>query len=192
MDQQDDIGLTLDRTQIAQLIDAAGDHPVHSVRNVMLVKLMYGHALRLTEACELKWKQLDMFHGQLILGRKSGKVIRDLNHLEMGTLRDLKGHLGRRRLDSANDYVFVGSTGEPLTPDGIRKIVTKAAAEAGLEGVNPRVLRRSAGKQVGEDTGSVDAVQSIMGVSDRKNVVAFVPGKKVKKQPSPWGELHRR
>ena len=191
MDHQDAIGLTLDHSQIGQLIDAAGDHPVHSVRNVMMVKLMYGHALRLTEACELKWKQFDMFHGRFTLGRKSGKVVRDLNHLEMGTLRDLKGHLGRRGLDRPNDYVFVGLTGEPLTPDGIRKIITKAAAEAGLEGVNPRVLRRSAGRHVGEKTGSIDEVQAIMGVRSRASVVALVPERKTKKHPSPWIEPRR-
>ena len=186
MDQDDDIGLILDRDDIGKLVDAAGEHPDHSVRNVMLVELMYGHALRLTEACELKWKQFDMFHSRLTLRRKSGTVVRNLNHLEMGTLRDLKEHLGRLGRDRPNDYVFVSSTGESLTPDGIRKIVTKAARDAGLEGVNPRVLRRSAGRHVGEKTGSVDAVQSIMGVADRKSVVSLVPERKTKKQPSPW------
>ncbi len=178
--------LALDRKSIEKLIDAAGDHPVHDVRNVMLVELMYGHALRLSEARELRWKQFDMYHCRLTLERKSGTVVRDLTRNEMGTLRDLKHLNGTLRKDGPNDHVFVGATGRRLSPDGIRKIIVKAAKRAGLEGVNPRVLRRSAGKQVGENTGSVDAVQAVMRVNDRKSVVALVPERKAKKQPSPW------
>lgn len=186
MGHNDDIGLTLNHGDIDKLVDAAGEHPTHYVRNVMLVELMYGHALRLTEACELKWKQFDMFRCQLTLDRKSGKVVRNLTHLEMGTLRDLKEHAGRAGKDRPNDYVFTGSTSEALTPDGVRKIIVKAAKAAGLEGVNPRVLRRSAGKHVAENTGSVAAVQAVMGVQDPKNVVSLMPRRKLRKQPSPW------
>lgn len=178
--------LALDRKSIEKLIDAAGEHPLNDVRNVMLVELIYGHALRLLEACNLRWKQVDMFHCRLTLKRKSGRVVRDLTQNEMGTLRDLKYQNGTLGKDGPNDHVFVGSTGKRLTPDGIRKIIVKAAKQAGLEGVNPRVLRRSAGKQVGENTGSVDAVQAVMGVSDRKSVVVLMPKRKTKKQPSPW------
>lgn len=39
----------------------------------------------------------------------------------------------------------------------------------------------------GEKTGSVDAVQSIMGVADHGSTVPLIPERRIKKQPSPWG-----
>lgn len=178
---------SLDLNAIGKLVDAAGTHPFNGVRNLMLVQLMYGHALRLVEAVNLRWKQFDMFYGRIKLERKSGTVVRNLTKLEMDSLRDLKLHDEGLGSSGPDDHVFVSSTGEPLTPDGIRKIITKAAKKAKLQGpVNPRMLRRSAGMRVGKTTGNLEAVQSVMGVKRRASVVSLMPVRKPGNQLNPW------
>ena len=177
---------SLDLDAIGRLIDAAGHSPRHGARNSLVVRLMYGHALRLKEMVELTWGQLDLFHGKLRVqrGRPDKLIVRNLSNGELSALREMREDTSNKGRD---DAVFVSNRGEALTPDGMRKILAAAAKRAKIsQPAGPRVIRRSAGIRVGTVTGSVDAVQSLMGVGMRASVVPVIPVTKQKRQSDPW------
>lgn len=177
---------TLDVETVEKLVIAASASPRHGLRNQLIVRLMYGHALRLVETVELTWGRLDMERGRLHITRcRSGEVawrnLRADDLQALGRLREGSVRTGR------DTPVFTSSSGRALTPDAVRKVITSAAEKAKIgEAVGPRLLRRSAGVRIGNVTRDVDAVKAFMGVSLRVSAVAVLPLSRSKKQADPW------
>lgn len=180
---------SLDPDTVVKLANSAGESPRHGVRNCLLIRLMYGHALRLAEIVGLTWGMLDMDEGRMRVKRRRTKEwdSRPLKPHELTALRHLCEESGR---PGKKDPVFAKSSGRPLTPDGVRKMIASAAVRAEItQPTTPRALRHAACVRVGKVTKDVDAVRAFMGAGQRGSAVSVLPVRNVKKLEHPLPRL---
>jgi integrase len=113
------------------VIEAAGRVGRQRLRDQVLLRLMYRHGLRASEARHTKWTDFDLtpgsgpktFHVRRLKG--SNDSVHTLDRDEVSALRRLKA--GR-----TSPFVFLSERGGPLSPDMIARIVERAAETAKL------------------------------------------------------------
>jgi site-specific recombinase XerD len=133
----------LTEDEVERLIrGAAGD------RDRTMILLAYRHGFRVSELIGLEWRQIDLDAGRLKVRRSknSDDSVQPLGGREIRGLRKL-----RRAQPVGARFVFVTSRGGPMTRNGFYKILAKAAAKAGLDGVHPHLLRHACGFKLVND-----------------------------------------
>ena len=130
--------LTPDEAQ--RLIATAAKRGRHPFRDKVLLRLIYRHGMRASEACDLRWVDIDLDAGTIYIRRK--KMGKDSTHTmdrdELGSLRKLFKY-------ATSPFVFTTERGGPLSVDTIQYIVRTAGEACGLPDAHPHMLRHSAG-----------------------------------------------
>ena len=132
-----------------------------SRRNQLMLRFLYETGCRVSEMCQLKWKNLKPRgeSGQVSLwgkGSKSRQVW--LTHELWQELQAFRG------LAKANDPVFPSKSGKHLAPANVRDVVTKAASRAGIsEKVSPHWLRHAHASHALERGAPIHLVQATLG-----------------------------
>jgi integrase len=131
------------------VIEAAGRVGRQRLRDQVLLRLIYRHGLRASEAKHAKWAHFDLtpgsgpktFHVRRLKG--SNDSVHTLDRDEVSALRKLKAA-------STSPFVFVSERGGPLSADMIARIVERAAQVARLGfHVHPHMLRHATGYALG-------------------------------------------
>lgn len=158
--------------EVKPLIDAA-DQGRYALRNALLIRMMYRHALRVSEVVALKWEQLNLpekvFH---VLRLKGGVgTTHPLCDPEIELLKQL---WELRSPDALSPYVFLSNRGRPLTPSAVRKIVARAGEKAGLPfPIHPHMLRHSCGYVLASKGIDTRAIQLYMGHVNIQNTTKY-------------------
>jgi type 1 fimbriae regulatory protein FimB len=157
-----------------RLIEAAGRVGRQPLRDKVLVRLIYRHGLRCSEATGARWADLDLdpgssaktFHVRRLKG--SDDSVHTLDRDEVSGLRKLKA-------DSAGSiYVFTSERGGPLSPDMVARIVARAGVTAGLGlHVHPHMLRHSAGHMLANQGTDTRLIQDFLGHRNIQNTVRY-------------------
>ena len=114
----------LTETEVSKLL-AALKRNRHGHRDWLIGLLIYRHGLRVSEACDLRWDDLDLAARTIVIRRLKGS--RDSTHyLERDEL------WGLRRLPRSRAYVFVNERGDPFKREGIGRMIQRAGIEAGI------------------------------------------------------------
>jgi site-specific recombinase XerD len=144
------------------------------IRDSTLLLMMFSHGLRVREACELKWKQLDLdnhvFH---VERRKNGRGgDHRLRGCEIRALRKLQ----RVEPHEPCDYVFRSERGAELKPRGVQQIVERVTKLAGLEGLNvhAHMLRHSTGYCLSDRGADLRVIQDFLGHREVRHTVRYV------------------
>lgn len=115
--------------EVEALMRAAGNIGRHQHRDRTLILIMFRHGLRVSEAVDLKWDQIDFKVGSIHANRlKNGKPA--THYLEGDEMRALR-RLRREYLHSP--FMFVTECGGPLTCSTVNKFVERAGRLAGIE-----------------------------------------------------------
>ena len=124
-----------------RLFDAAGKRGRYPFRDKVLLRLVYRHGLRASEAVNMRWSQVDLDQGVLHVARVKGS--RDSTHSRYrDELRDLR----KLRQQVTGLYLFETERGGPLSVDTLQYIVREAGRLAKLDlAVHPHMLRHAAG-----------------------------------------------
>ena len=111
------------------VIETAGRLGRQRLRDQVLLRLMYRHGLRASEAKHTKWTDFDLTPGS---GSKTFHVRRLKGSIDsVHTLdRDEVSALRRLKAISTSPFVFVSERGGPLSPDMIARIVERACEGA--------------------------------------------------------------
>lgn len=158
----------LTEQEVGLLIHAAQRTGRHGHRDGTLILITYRHGLRVSEVVAMEWHRVDLDQGRLHVHRLKEGVpsVHPLRGPEIRALRRL------RRDYSNSPYVFVTERHGPLTDSSVRKIVTRAGSEAGLEfPVHPHMLRHATGYKLANDGHDTRAIQQYLG---HKNIQHFV------------------
>lgn len=113
------------------LIETAGKVGRQPLRDQCLLRLIYRHGLRASEARDARWTDFDLTAGSgpktFHVRRLKGSVdsVHTLDRDEVSALRRLKA-------DGTSPFVFVSERGGPLSPDMIARIVERAGEAAKL------------------------------------------------------------
>src|SRR3974390_721258 len=103
--------LYLTQDEIEKLIKA-GRKGRYGQRDATLMLLMARHGLRVTEAIDLRWDQIDFAKGHLHLRRLKGGI-HSVHPIQGDELRNLRGL--RRDQDPESAFVFTTERGGPMT-----------------------------------------------------------------------------
>jgi site-specific recombinase XerD len=157
--------------EVNRLIAAAGKISRNPLRDQVLLRLMYRHGLRATEARYVRWTDFDLdgdrtFHVRRLKGSNDS-----CHHLD----RDELAALRRLRDQAQGDvFVFLSERGAPLSPNMIARIVERAAEAAGIGfHVHPHMLRHSAGYMLANEGVDTRLIQDFLGHKNIQNTVRY-------------------
>ena len=166
--------------QVLAILDAvdvaAADGDPVAIRDRALLEFLYGTGARVSEACGLRFGDLDL-DGALarVLGKRSKERILPLGRPAVRTLGEyldegrpalvehaLSSGRGQRRDDA--DAVFVGVRGRRLSRQAAWEVIRRWAAEAGVKGeISPHVLRHSCATHLLDHGADIRTVAELLG-----------------------------
>lgn len=153
----------LDVDEAVRLVDLPTDAPL-GLRDRALLELFYSSGLRVSELCGLRWRDLDLDQGLVGVRGKGGKerVVPVGSHA-----RDALAQWRASRAAGANDCVFPGRDGRPLTTRAVQLRLKQLALRQGVaKRVHPHLLRHSFASHMLESSGDLRAVQELLGHAD--------------------------
>ncbi len=121
----------LTEAEVGKLLNALKQNR-HGHRDWLIALMIYRHGLRVSEACDLRWDDIDLTKRTVIVRRLKGST--DSSHyLERDELSGLK-RLKREQdiAGIASCYVFVNERGQPFGRMGIARIAERAGEASGL------------------------------------------------------------
>jgi len=160
----------------------------HGQRDHLLALLIWRHGLRVSEAGDLRWDDLDLSKRTIIVRRLKGST--DSTHyLERDEVSGLK-LLRRRQHDNgiASAYVFVNERGEPFGRMGIARMIERAGRAANLPfPIHAHMLRHSTGYALAARGMDTRRLQHYLGHASITNTVRYTA-----MSPEPFKDIWRK
>jgi type 1 fimbriae regulatory protein FimB/type 1 fimbriae regulatory protein FimE len=149
--------------------------------------LIYRHGLRVSEACDLRWDDLDLAKRQIVVRRLKGST--DSTHFlerdEVNALRLLQRQ--QRVTGKAGAYVFVNERGAPFRRMGIARMIERAGEVARLPfPVHVHMLRHSTGYALASKGTDTRRLQHFLGHASITNTVRYTA-----MSPEPFKDIWR-
>ena len=155
----------------------------HGERDWLIGLLIYRHGLRVSEACDLRWDDIDLAKRTIVVRRLKGST--DSSHyLERDEVAGLK-RLQRESAKSA--YVFVNERGQPFGRMGIGRMIERAGEAAKLPfPVHVHMLRHSTGYALAGKGMDTRRLQHFLGHASITNTVRYTA-----MSPEPFKDVWR-
>jgi integrase len=167
----------LTETEIDNLL-AALKRNRHGARDWLIGLMIYRHGLRVSEACDLRWDDIDLPARTIVIRRLKGS--RDSTHyLERDELAGLK------RLPKLGAYVFVNERGQPFGRMGIARLIERAGEVLPFP-VHVHMLRHSCGHVLASKGMDTRRLQHYLGHASITNTVRYSA-----MSPEPFRDLWR-
>ena len=156
----------------------------HSHRDWLIGLLIYRHGLRVSEACDLRWDDIDLTRRTIVIRRLKGSI--DSTHyLERDEFAALKRL--RREQQPKAAYVFINERGGPFGRMGIARMMERAGEAAKLPfPVHVHQLRHSTGHVLASKGMDTRRLQHYMGHASITNTVRYTA-----MSPEPFKDLWR-
>lgn len=142
-----------------RLIKSAGDGR-WGQRDAALVRVMFRHGLRVSEATGLRWDHIDLDRGTIHVVRlKNGNP--SMHTMDPDEIRGLR----KLRADARGaPLVFRSERGGRLSADAVQRLVKAAGERAKLEvHAHPHMLRHAAGFSMANDGVDTRTIQGFLG-----------------------------
>jgi type 1 fimbriae regulatory protein FimB len=139
----------------------------HGHRDWLIGLMIYRHGLRVSEACDLRWDDIDLAARTIVVRRLKGS--RDSTHyLERDEL------WGLRRLPKQSAYVFVNERGDPFKRERIATMIQRAGAATNIPfAVHVHMLRHSCGYALANKGMDTRRLQHYLGHASITNTVRY-------------------
>jgi site-specific recombinase XerD len=159
----------------------------HGSRDWLIGLLVFRHGLRVSEACDLRWDDVDLARRTIIV-RRLKRSIDSSHYLERDELRGLK-QLQRdyRAKVIKSAYVFVNERVQPFGRMGIARMIERAGEAAKLPfPVHVHMLRHSTGYALAGKGMDTRRLQHYLGHASITNTARYAA-----MSPEPFKDLWR-
>jgi type 1 fimbriae regulatory protein FimB/type 1 fimbriae regulatory protein FimE len=159
----------------------------HGQRDLLIGLLIYRHGLRVSEACDLRWDDIDLTKRTIIVRRLKGS--NDSTHyLDRDELAGLKAlQRSYTRDGTMPAYVFVNERGQPFGRMGIARMIERAGEAAKLPfPVHVHMLRHSTGYALAAKGMDTRRLQHFLGHASITNTVRYTA-----MSPEPFKDVWR-
>jgi len=143
-------------------------------RNYLLMKVMLAIGLRLNEALSLRWKDVDLLSGQVMVRFGKGSKDRALWFSE--DLIELLRHWKKRQIKRVGscELVFTTLHGTKLFQAYAREMVYRYRRKAGIEKhISPHTLRHSFATDLYRKTHNIRLVQKALGHANIQSTTIY-------------------
>jgi site-specific recombinase XerD len=146
----------------------------HGHRDWLIGLMIYRHGLRVSEACDLRWDDIDLAKRTIIIRRLKGSA--DSSHYlerdELAGLKALQHHYAQK--DTKSAWVFVNERAEPFRRMGIARMIERAGEAAKLPfPVHVHMLRHLTGYAVANRGMDTRRLQHFLGHASITNTVRY-------------------
>jgi site-specific recombinase XerD len=173
----------LTETEIAKLLTALKANR-HGLRDWLIGLLIYRHGLRVSEACDLRWDDLDLPKRTVAVRRLKGSVD-SVHYLERDELAGLK-RLHREQYPKSA-YVFTSERGQPFGRMGVARMIERAGEAAKMPfPVHVHMLRHSTGYALANKGMDTRRLQHYLGHASITNTVKYTA-----MSPEPFKDIWR-
>jgi integrase/recombinase XerD len=138
-----------------------------ALRNIIVVELLFSTGARVSEICDLKLENINIFSGAIVIMGKGSKerIIQVCNSETLHALVDYC-RLFNEGITKAAGYFLINRFGKKLTDQSVRNIVKGLATEAKIpKHVTPHVFRHSFATLLLEQEVDIKYIQSLLGHS---------------------------
>jgi integrase len=139
-------------------------------RDATLILIMARHGLRVTEAVDLRWDQVDFTKAHLHIKRLKGGIdsVHPIQGDELRALREL-----RRAQQPESAFVSTTERGGPMTRSNVAKLIDSAGRRAELPHCHPHQLRHTCGHLLADAGHDTRRLQLWLGHSDIKHTARY-------------------
>jgi len=168
--------LTID--EVNAMLDVPDDS-LKGIRDRALLEFMYGTGARVTEVVRLRFSDINLKMNFVTLKDNDGesRIVPVGSYAHDATVRYMNEAYnaikGEERTD--DDYIFINFRGQPLTRQGIWKILKEYGKEVGIEEkMTPQILRNSFAVHILQNGGDLKTLQELMGFEDMSVGIAYL------------------
>jgi type 1 fimbriae regulatory protein FimB/type 1 fimbriae regulatory protein FimE len=156
-------------------------------RDWLIGLMIYRHGLRVSEACDLRWDDIDLPKRTIIARRLKGSTD-SVHYLERDEVNGLKLLLRQQQADGVKGaYVFVNERGQPFGRMGIGRMIERAGDAARLPfPLHVHMLRHSTGYALANRGMDTRRLQHFLGHASITNTVRYTA-----MSPEPFKDIWR-
>lgn len=140
---------------------------LESLRNIVVIELLFATGARVSEIANLKKEDIDFYSGTVSIKGKGDKE-RNIQICNKETIKILKEYykLFKTKIKNAGDYFLVNRLGNKLSDQSIRGIVKELSNKAKIQKhITPHVFRHTLATLLLEKDVDIKYIQSILGHS---------------------------
>lgn len=144
----------------------------YPLRNQALIWTAYAHALRPSEACELRWGHIMFDSNQIAISRlKNGRdCLHPLWDREIRLLKKLK-----KEQVKYSPYCFIGERGEVMSVKAFQDLLDRVGRIAGIPfKVHPHMLRHSLPTKLSNEGVNTATLQAFVGHASIANTARYI------------------
>jgi len=159
----------------AKLINQFNERYPSSHRNKIMIQLILDTGLRLAEACTLRWKDIDLTSGKVMVRQGKGAKDRTL-WIGENRLMELKDWKERQIewLGENPTHLFTTRNGDPVSHRYVQKMVDNYSEKAGIDkNIHPHTLRHTFATDLYRETGKIRLVQKALGHADLSTTMIY-------------------
>ena len=146
-----------------QLLDGDWNDDVRSLRDRVVLELLYGCGLRASEMCGLALSSYDPVAGRLrVVGKGDRERLIPVGEPAREAL-DAWLLSGRPRFAGASDALLVSVRGRPLSPSDVRRTLERRGRIAGVSARSPHALRHAYATHLLEGGAGLREIQELLG-----------------------------
>ena len=159
----------------------------HGHRDWLIGLIIYRHGLRVSEACDLRWDDIDLPKRTIMVRRLKGSTD-SVHYLERDEVNGLKLLQRQQQADGIKGaYVFINERGQPFGRMGIGRMIERAGEAAGLPfPVHVHMLRHSSGYALAARGMDTRRLQHFLGHASITNTVRYTA-----MSPEPFKDIWR-
>lgn len=154
--------------EISALFEACDTDTLIGQRNRVILEILYATGIRVSECCNLRMGDIDMFMSTLLVHGKGQKD----RYVPFGSFAhdalERYIHHGRSEIMNSHnknhDFLLVNFRGGPLTTRGLREVLNCIIEKSSLNGkIHPHMLRHSFATHLLNNGADMRTVQELLG-----------------------------
>lgn len=164
--------------EMVSLFQACEEDTNLGQRDKVILEILYATGIRVSECCNIRLRDIDMFLSTLLVHGKGKKD----RYVPFGSFAHdaLEKYInnGRRELmmhhNKEHDYLLVNARGGPLTTRGLRMILNRIIEKSSLNGnIHPHMIRHSFATHLLNQGADLRTVQELLGHSSLSSTQVY-------------------
>ncbi len=175
------IPIILSEDEVVKLLNLPDTNTFKGSRDSAILELLYSSGIKVTELINIRLKDI-IFYASIIHINGNGDRVVPIGSIAIEAINNYINNFRIKKNKEEYDYLFINSSGEPLTRQGVWKILKyyEKKLEINKE-LSPQILRNSFAVHMLNNGADIASVQELMG---HKNITAMQNYMQATKQKS--------